>query len=156
MSLKDIRQRALSCGDIVSLLSQPKSNILNNSDEEIEQQKERNRSNDSLISEYSISSLSKSCESLVSLGSKSCDNMQELLNESKDCKSPKIAPLKNNFLSIPISSKGRRRDRDINYEPLSKSPSISDILKKMTFLKLSPPAPSIGYDKDHDYFLHYD
>ena len=151
MSVKDIKQRALSCGDIVSLLSQPKSNIVYKSEEEIEQQNERNKSSDSLISMCSISSFSKSYESLASLGSKSCDSIQDLIKESKDCKSPKIAPIKNNFLS------GRkRRDRDMNYESLSKSPNISDILKKMTFLKLSPPAPSIDYDKDQDYFLNYD
>ena len=44
MSVYDIKKRQYSCGD----MSQPRRNILNSSEQEIEQQKERNKSNDNL------------------------------------------------------------------------------------------------------------
>lgn len=117
MSINDIKKRSYSCGDI---MSQSKKNIFNSSEEEIEQQKEINKSNDNL--QYTDSIM--------------------------------ITPVRNNFVSI--KSKLKRREREIHYESVSKSPNISDFLKKMTYLKLSPPVSSIDYCKNDDYFKNYD
>ena len=134
MSFPNIRQ-TYSYDNLVDFLSQPKNINYKPCDEELAVQKEEKN----LI--FSFNSLSKSYNNLTELVSKDNEIKSSVFNE----------PVKNNY--IKIKSKPKRREREMKFDELSKSPNISDILKKYQNLNVSSKN---GKSENDDYFLNYD
>ena len=136
MSFKNIRQ-TYSYDNLVDFLSQPKNKNYKPCDEELAVQKENFKN--TIITFPSLS--------------KSYNNLTELVNvETEFNNSVFNTPIKDNFIEIKPKPK-KRREREKKFDELSKSPNVSDILKKYNFLNAS-----IKYEKDKndDYFLNYD
>lgn len=131
MSYKNIRQ-TYSYDNLVDFLSQPKNKNYKPCDEELAIQKE----DKNII--FSFNSLSKSY-----------NNLTELASKENEITSSDL--IKENY--IEIKSKPKRREREMKFDELSKSPNISDILKKYQFLNVSSKNRKSEND---DYFLNYD
>lgn len=128
MSFKDIN----SYDNLVDFVSQPKNINYKSCDEELAIQKE----DKNII--FSFNSLSKSY-----------NNLTELVSKENEITSSDL--LKENY--IEIKSKPKRREREMKFDELSKSPNISDILKKYRILNVSSKN---GKSENDDYFLNYD